>query len=1859
MATLATLRPIEQSDLYGFLTERLRPRLLADLAAAGPGQRMRVTTLPEPVMEAVCASLQGDPRWHARVLAAGPVVAPWHASATKLIELRNVLELPLLVFLPPGKRTAAEDSLDIATFTELSLATVAAELVEALLKEIPEPLRGALREELAFLRTERHIRNADEEVEYLLTVRKNGKNAAAAGGALYVFGLLPDFQLFERGSTRFWLTRNTKACERLADATRPRQTQPLQARLQRLPVKPNTIQGPLFAFLRARRVEDIRIWAREMAANPAHRGLALDQWEFADDGNAEELRLILEPLTLPKQTEDTVLGTVARPVLNVGDKSKDVLKVAFRSIPTPSQHPAWKTWRVQILTMTDGEVSVAWESNSYPKPKGRLAVIRRGLKAKDLEGIEEGTYYLKVEAYDADGALLTSPRRTDEKGAMNRPENESEQFLVVRDNVEVEKPDVRAVFASSLLEAWVSVATKCLGASARETVPLRSAVRGTWEEPVGAPPKGDVRFEFIGEGFAGYTAVIPALLRRLELGLLEHPEHVGWHDISFVDVRKLEDVEVKRRDGAEIGATTEARAFLAARSEVFQAIREHHFDPEKTPEDNRAVRSGLVETVDLARLAERIERYARSYVALVEAAMAPDLDPVAAAALRAALAYLDVIELRWRAGPGDPGKALLVAPTHPLRMLWHLGHTRMCHEAVRAWEDGSQRVPAWRSFLEQLCQELYPMNLPMVVFSRRGRAFVENSPLTAFWPLYLPDRAEGGIPVDAMAARDRALRAMGVRDRTVAITTVNPRELAGRLFEYLEQHPYVEQLCLDVFNPGDGRLVADVLRAVEARRVSALGPDAPSLRYAIHLFTSTARGDAAADGLESLLDPDRQVGEEDEFTLASNNHLLPKLVFARHSIAEFLRAPERYTAHVSLLLEQFAVLGRVRRVDGLRRGSFVGGLVQEPETQPETEGAHFGWVKGLHPVARHSATPDEERIRAAVAATQRVQASFALGKPATEAEAPVVALQLAPTDQALLKQVHEVSDWVLTVDRSLGLDYFDSPSSAREAGYLLDFAPEYLQEDRQRILLTTRSTLELESLIRPTLGQYGLDLQPGDEVVVLEALRSLSGHLALRLEAGVTQAAEVVGLLLARWLLERTGLLEERLVIPLDAHRSWFADEEKDDGEAVTRKRADLLLVGFTEPRTIRLDVVEVKLREELTGPARSQLYGEMRQQTESTVRRLRDRFALDLYDEPRADALLRAKELAGALGFYTRRAQRYGLLSDKETGAALAFLEHLDDGYTLDIRTLGVVFEHRGRGAHVDEEEPGFVVHRLGGDKAKQLLAHAVGRFEEKSTRGSERRARTRASEPPSSAVPATSAAQSDAELESFRSALSVRPPRSTPAPTLYSAPQTAALPVREPENPQPYVIAAPAAPTAALAAPITPAAQTLASAEPPPVPAVVVPAAPPVASVSPARPEAAVAPTVAPTPSTSASAPIADVLLGATEMTPQHGVLGKSGSHKVGLDLTGCNTISLFGVQGFGKSYTLGVIAEMAAASFPGINTLPSPLATVLFHYHKSDAYEPEFVTATSPNRKQTEVDRLLREYGARPGGLKDVVLLAPEAKVEQRRKEYPGITVEPIKFNAMELKGDGWKFLLGAYGNDALYLRQLSAILRRHRDVLTIDKLREELRDADLSKAALRLAEDRLKLAEPYIDDARSLGNLLRPGRTIIVDLRDEWIEKEEALELFVVMMRIFAAQKLDGHDFNKLLVFDEAHKYITESQLIGQVVETIREMRHHATSVVIASQDPLSVPRVVIELSTVLVLHRMTSPQWLKHLKTAIVALDGIEEGPLAALAPGEALVWAQRSTDKRFSQRPQKVTIRPRVTQHGGGTKTAVAGVTVR
>lgn len=82
----------------------------------------------------------------------------------------------------------------------------------------------------------------------------------------------------------------------------------------------------------------------------------------------------------------------------------------------------------------------------------------------------------------------------------------------------------------------------------------------------------------------------------------------------------------------------------------------------------------------------------------------------------------------------------------------------------------------------------------------------------------------------------------------------------------------------------------------------------------------------------------------------------------------------------------------------------------------------------------------------------------------------------------------------------------------------------------------------------------------------------------------------------------------------------------------------------------------------------------------------------------------------------------------------------------------------------------------------------------------------------------------------------------------------------------------------------------------------------------------------------------------------------------------------------------------------------------------------------------------------------------------------------------------------------------------------------------------------AQQRLDLASFYIDDSVRISGYVRPGRLIIVDLRDDLIEKDESLGLFVVLMQLFAQATDDGGHFNKLVVFDEAHKYIDSPELV---------------------------------------------------------------------------------------------------------------------
>ena len=83
------------------------------------------------------------------------------------------------------------------------------------------------------------------------------------------------------------------------------------------------------------------------------------------------------------------------------------------------------------------------------------------------------------------------------------------------------------------------------------------------------------------------------------------------------------------------------------------------------------------------------------------------------------------------------------------------------------------------------------------------------------------------------------------------------------------------------------------------------------------------------------------------------------------------------------------------------------------------------------------------------------------------------------------------------------------------------------------------------------------------------------------------------------------------------------------------------------------------------------------------------------------------------------------------------------------------------------------------------------------------------------------------------------------------------------------------------------------------------------------------------------------------------------------------------------------------------------------------------------------------------------------------------------------------------------------------------------------------------------------------------------------------------------------------------------------------------------------RLLSDKITHVIMHRFSSPAWVKHVQKAITPLQTLTTPEMAALGSGEAYLWANKASDKAITQRSTKIVIRPSVTKHGGDTIQAV------
>jgi DNA phosphorothioation-dependent restriction protein DptH len=1862
------LRTVQSHDLAVELEAELFPRLAGLLRSRGHGHCMRLADLDQDLAVRLCGRLRAEvPEARIVILGNGQSTtpAPQTVSSTKLVELRNprpdgTLRPPLLVFIPNDLRTAAEDSFGIATFEEVPVGDVYARLRSRLLGELPAAIRGVLAEGLRRLEEVEEWPFAEplSMVRFLLTAKLNGGDPEATGAGLFELALVPDFELFSDATKApARIVRNCRCVRTLTWSSRSERGRVLELGLKRGP-----FQTQLGEFLADAGVEDPREWTRRIVLDRTCWKFAFHRWEFEESHDERGCVFIGDvSVELPQVGEnppDAKLQELKAEerVLVVGKGGLRKFNVGFRVDPHPSRVEGLAKFVAQVISQETGPVGLVRTKKIWSLSRLTATIDFRNLHKVDWE---EGWHFVRVLAQTEDDELIPLVDEAgeplpwaanDEDVSVVRP-NESDLFYVVTEVDEPPPPPQRAVQNDDSLE------------HARLRLQFSAVVDG--RDPFSITPHGAAWAERRRGRVSGMqmievkfgrdgTVHIPVsrTLKGIEQAILASPVGpVAWRIGVRIGQPHKPTVEAARWPSMD-----ECGGFLEARRSWFGAIR-------------GGTAELVTQAADFLELRPLGIAYAEAYqrllAALLKRAEASE-GPEGKAALTDLwrMLTLDTVTVAVIDHRGRPREAALVAPTHPLRVLWFAAWAATGAQWLRAACAGAgEFVIAARN---ALLRQLVPVGHPPVLAipggqSVGGRLMTPVDNLASHWTLYAPPHEP-----DPRGLLGEVCAAFGLPEPGVGGAVIDGEAVASRIRRYLIQHPYITTLAINAFNPGRSGVLAEMLLALQRE------PVFEDIRYDVRLFVPDPDAPVVGEGLAELLSASANLSgrEGDAFATPSGDHLRPKLALGIRSTTDFRANPEAFPAHLTFLFDLFPAEEVGATVASVREAiAPVHGLLQDYHVEYREDDATIAWRRTpRHGRARPLTGCEEltDLISSLPAVLSRATSAVATGQ-AGNGMRPIIGLALDARERALLHQVHEVSDWVLTLDRNMGIEFFDHGGRRDRPDYLIDYSPDVSALLGHRLTITSRSLAELQAMLVPVLQEYGLPAQGRYAVAVLDQLRSLSGRLALKLISAPSQRAEALGLALSRMYLEHQGAFQSQIAVPLDAHLELYrslkriADELGDD---VSFKRTDLALFDLNAAeRTITCRLVEVKC---YTGVGDLGAYNALKDRIVSQIAQSQEVLAthFDPLRGPtdRPDRLIKTHEFVTLLEFYLDRGLRYGIMDERAAEEARFLLRSLETGYRLVFSRSALVFDFEKDGSEVEHEQ-GIEFHRVGANLIRELVEAAPTPTEKVAT--------TESLEPELSA-----AERSQGELTRRRgltpsipalevaSFLGDRRKRTVSWEDLVSGRGVVdrTWAGADPARPPPAV--APESPV-----PLPAESQVEAGGEPSEVsePAVAPSDHPTAAQATDAadflpdgpsasRPQTPMRP-VEPAPSRPAVAaedgPSYDVMLGVTGHSPQYGILGEVAGRTVALDLNHTHTISLFGVQGGGKSYTLATIAEMASLPIEGINHLPHPLATVIFHYSPTMDYAPEFTSMVAPNSDEAQVAALRERYGAEPRALADVLLLVPADKFEERRAEYPHIEVRPLRFAAAELQASHWRFLMGAVGNQATYIRQVNRIMKHLRDDLTLSGLRQGIDDSRMPDHIKDLARGRLELAEDFIDDSANLGEVVRPGRLVIVDLRDEFMEKDQALGLFVVLLQLFAEVTFEGRKFNKLVVFDEAHKYIESPDLVAGLVEVVREMRHKGTSIMVASQDPPSVPVQLIELSSQIILHKFNSPAWLKHIQKANAALGGLTPERMAHLRPGEAFVWSSKATDEAFSKGAVKVRCRPRATQHGGVTKTAV------
>lgn len=612
---------------------------------------------------------------------------------------------------------------------------------------------------------------------------------------------------------------------------------------------------------------------------------------------------------------------------------------------------------------------------------------------------------------------------------------------------------------------------------------------------------------------------------------------------------------------------------------------------------------------------------------------------------------------------------VVVLPSHPLRVAWHVAFDNL---ALHARFNQEQLAKDVRDELEGLDGAMFPAFLPGL---EQSNTLVFADTLGFHAVGMVPDTDKE--PKAALAILARALGESETADTSPTVGIQSAQVLGTEIAKYLECHNTPRLLHVHALRPGDGMTVArsfgSVLERFRKAPVSNEADedgDEDSPAFVLEMYPSHEQRGVAGRFISEAREKRRSgagvLADEDRWMLESlplqGGINLPRLRWARKRDTD-----PQFAAHLAVAFDTFepkVILDEAVLEPG-SRPFYAFGLMSFFERRYSSRPSP-NWISSIPCPAEGEKHPSDRMHTERLTKLQQAVHVCVTRNLGGNKGVPLLRTEISPEKADSLLNLHRLCDWVITLDRNAGIEYFDSPNDSPEIydAYVIDCVPEREDLGCLQLVTSTSNLEEVRNLLDHALNEMGLSQSRRNAQFLMGHLKALSGRLAICLTGQkAAQTAELVAMALCHANSREAHLesdcwtpLGNGFFVPVDDVRDLLPPLAPDQGDAPeeegmrNQSRPDLIHVSLLPKKGLAFRFIEVKYRRHLRSARNPEELHRIRRQVESLRRRWDDWYSHD--DVCSAFRAVRRAKLARVLRFYADKARRHYL--SKETHETL-----------------------------------------------------------------------------------------------------------------------------------------------------------------------------------------------------------------------------------------------------------------------------------------------------------------------------------------------------------------------------------------------------------------------------------------------------------------------------------------------------------------------------------------------------------------------------------------------------------------------------